>query len=158
MAMRRARRDVPSEVTEFGAIVSALDFKEILRINEIWEEAKQKVGRETIATLLMFRIRMLVPMDRRTSATGFSPEYENQCKVLMDSLDSIIQLLGPDMDEEETGYHSWRLGHKQIPVEHIATALPDCLNAILGDTAVDSDDQAVKATVCSLLRHKIVEN
>ena len=134
----------------FSCIVNTLDCKHTLRVQEIWEEVKRKIGNDTLATQLMFRARALSGKHRNISME-FSSDYAHQCKVLIESLDSIIQLLGPDMDEDDTGYHTWRLVHKGISVEAITQVLPDCLNAMFEGTLTENDIESFNSTVCRLM-------
>ena len=145
-----------SDTSSFECVTKTLDCKHVLRVQEIWEEAKQKEGNTTLATLLMFRAQ--THTQRRRESISFSSNFNHQCKVLIESLDSIIHQLGPDMDEDGTGYHTWRLTFKDISVEDIANVFPDCMNAVLEGNLTESDMTVLKDTVCRLMMDVVEED
>lgn len=137
-----SRRSMRSSSTG-GSSDDPFRCKRVIKIQKFWEMAK---GSNDPAALGEAFLNHVMPE---------SPD-KTKCQTLVETLDCIIYLLGPDMDQEDLAEFS--SSFQGIPTAALADAFGDCLNACLGGTLTAKDTEVVDNAMGMVLRDMIASN
>lgn len=116
--------------------------KRVLKVQRFWEEVKQSNDPVAIGEAFLQKV---LP----------GTYTEKQCTVLAETLDSIIYLMSPDMDDDELEESSDVLEHEGIPSIALGDVFADCIDALLDGDLTQKDQDAVNDSVGMLLKERL---
>ena len=114
--------------------------KRLMKVEKLWDKAKR--GSDPVAMGQTFLNQVL----------SKSPSDE-QCKVVVETMDWLISLLGPDMDDEEVEEACATLTHEGIPPAALGKAYASCINKLLGGELPQKDIDTMNNSIGSVLRN-----
>ena len=113
--------------------------KRVMKVGKMWDKAKQ--GSDPVALGQGF-LEQILPMSHS----------EEQCKVLVETIDWLINVMGPDLDDEELEEASTKLAEGGIPAAALGKAFATCMNTLLGGDLSQKDIDTMDNSIGMLLR------
>lgn len=114
--------------------------KRIVKIQKLWEKAKVACENDPMALGGVFLKRVLPTDD----------DVTNKCPQVVEGLDCLIYMLGPDMDKEDVD--ELAPSFDGIPTAALGDAFAECMNTCLDKTLSDKDLQILDSAIGMVLR------
>ena len=116
--------------------------KRVMKIQKIWEQVK--VSADAVAVGKGFLEKVL-------------PDHtEEQCKAVVEQLDCIIYLLGPDMDDDDMEDCADNLEHNGIPAAALGETFSESVNALLDGKLTEKELEVLNNSMGAVLRDMVL--
>ena len=137
-----SRHSVRSSSTSNSSTIGSDDpfhAKRVMKVGKLWDKAKR--GSDPVALGQAF-LEQVLPKSHN----------EEQCKVLVETIDWLINMMGPDLDEDELEEASTKFADEGIPAAALGDAFAPCMNTLLGGDLSQKDIDTVDNSIGMLLR------
>lgn len=131
-----------------------LSYESVSRVLDTWEKARRITSDAELGHLLLQRLFVLDPKAKKVTPTKHGD-------VIVSSMDSLFQLLGPDSEFvaeicEQVGQRHQKMGIKPAYFAYMGQSLTYTLTTILGDKFT-REDHAAWREIYKILSDEIVE-
>ena len=143
LASRQSTRSTRSTATT-GSSMGADDpfhIKRVMKIQRVWEKVKASADPLTVGKGFLEKI--------------LPDNTEEQCKSVVEQLDCIVYLLGPDMDDDDIEDCADSLDHVGIPAAALGETFTDSVNTLLGGSLSEKEMEVMNNSMGMVLRDMV---
>lgn len=136
---RHSARSLPTSNSSTVGSDDPFHAKRVMKVGKMWDKAKQ--GSNPVALGQAF-LEQVLPKSHS----------EEQCKVLVETIDWLINMMGPHLDDEELEEASTKFTEEGIPAAALGEAFATCMNRLLGGDLSQKDIDTMDNSIGVLLR------
>lgn len=118
--------------------------KRVMKVVNLWEKVKRASNPISLGEAFM----------KQVSPKSWN---EEQCLVVVETIDCLIHLMGPDMDEDELEEASTKLEQGGVPLETLGEVFATCMNSLLGGELSQKEIDIMDASIGMILRNMASE-